>query len=210
MVLQTQIVTNVLANNKSLFNHIILLILFSTPFISSCNKSKIEKIEAVVNRDSIAGLTATKITTVISDSGITRYRIYTDLWNIFDKAEEPYWEFPVGLHFERFDETLHIDANFHSNYAKYFDKKELWVFRNKVKAINIEGKMFETEHLFWNQLTKKIYSDTIVKITTPTKIVFINDFVANETLTEYHGKDGSAIMAFEKEDADTAKTTKKK
>ncbi len=188
-----------LVNKKFLCSNILLFILFSTVFISSCDKSKIEKIDAVLNRDSIAGLTATKITTVISDSGITRYRIYTDRWDVFDEAEEPYWEFPKGLHFERFDETLHIDANFHSNYAKYFDKKQLWVFRGKVKAVNIEGKMFETEHLFWNQVTKKIYSDTIVKITTPTEVAFVKDFTSNESLTESYGKNARGMMAVEKE-----------
>ncbi len=184
---------------KIFFNNFFLIVLFSIFFISSCKKSKIDKIEAVINRDSIAGLEASKVTTVISDSGITRYRIYTDEWNVFDKAKEPYWEFPKGLHFERFDKTLHIDANFHSNYAKYFNKKELWIFRNKVKAVNIEGNMFETERLSWNQVTKKISSDTIVKITTPTRVAFVKNFISNESLTEYSGEDGSAIMAIENE-----------
>ncbi len=159
-----------------------------------------EKIESVVNRDSIAGLKANKVTTVVSDSGITRYRIYAEQWDIYDKTKEPYWEFPKGLHFERFDQTLHIDANFHSNYAKFLSEKELWEFLGQVKAINIEGKMFETEHLFWNQSNKKIYSDTIVKVTLPTKVLYLNEFTANEDLTEYYGKNATAVIEFENEE----------
>ena len=113
----------------------------------SCEKERTEKIAAVKDRKTLPGLHATKVTTVISDSGITRYRIYTDQWDVFDKAKESYWEFPKGLHFERFDENLAIDANFTSKYGRYYEGRRLWEFRGKVKAINVLGEMFESGEL---------------------------------------------------------------
>lgn len=151
----------------------------------SCEKEKPEKIAAVLNRQAMPGLHATKITTVISDSGITRYRIYTDQWDVFDKAKESYWEFPKGIHFERFNENLVIDANFHSNYARYYDNKRIWEFKGKVKSINMIGEMFETEHLFWDQNQEKIYSDTVVKITQLTRSVTGRGFESNQDMTRY-------------------------
>jgi hypothetical protein len=85
----------------------------------SCSKYEEEKIEAIVDRSALPKLRALDITTLISDSGITRYRIATPQWDVYDKSSQPYWEFTMGIHFERFDENLKIDANIHSKYAKF-------------------------------------------------------------------------------------------
>ena len=151
----------------------------------SCEKERTEKIAAVKDRKTLPGLHATKVTTVISDSGITRYRIYTDQWDVFDKAKESYWEFPKGLHFERFDENLAIDANFTSKYGRYYEGRRLWEFRGKVKAINVLGEMFESERLFWDQSQELIYSDTLVKITQLTRVVSGYGFQSNQSMTKY-------------------------
>ena len=34
------------------------------------------------------------VETLISDSGVTRYRIVTPIWYVYDEVEEPYWRFP--------------------------------------------------------------------------------------------------------------------
>jgi len=160
----------------------VVVVLFSAV---SCEKEKPEKIAAVKDRKTMPGLHATKVTTIISDSGITRYRIFTDQWDVFDKAKESYWEFPKGLHFERFDENLVIDANFTSKYGRYYDGRRLWEFRGKVKAINLVGEMFESERLFWDQSQEIIYSDTLVKITQLTRVVAGYGFQSNQSMTKY-------------------------
>ncbi len=153
----------------------------------SCNgKEEKEKIDAIKNRAAMPSLHANEVTTVISDSGITRYRIYTKQWDIFDKAAEPYWEFPKGIHLERFNEDLTIDANIHANYAKKMDRQKLWLLRGKVRAINLQGEMFESERLYWNEYDKKIYSDTIVKITRQKQVFTAINFESNEALTRYN------------------------
>lgn len=141
-------------------------------FISvSCSKYEEEKIEAIVDRTAIPQVRALDITTLISDSGITRYRIAAPQWDVYDKALKPYWEFPMGVHFERFDENMKINANLHSNYAKYLSNEKLWELKGNVKMTNIKGELFETEQLFWDQGLKKIYSNSLVKITQTTSIV---------------------------------------
>ena len=167
---------------------------------SSCRKDKMDKIAAVTDRKAIPGLHANEITTVISDSGITRYRIYTKQWDIFDKATEPYWNFPKGIHFEKFNENLVIDANFHCNKARYYQNRKLWEFSGKVKAINLKGEMFETEKLFWNQNEQIIYSDSLVKVTQKTKILTGIGFESNQDMTRYHIKQLKGILAVEGEE----------
>lgn len=154
-------------------------------FVGACSKNEPEKIGAVKDRKTLPGLTATKITTVISDSGITRYRIYTDKWDIFDKAVEPYWEFPKGLHFEQFAKNLSVSATFSSQYARYYESKKLWEFKGKVRAINLKGEMFETELLYWDENRQLIYSDKFMRVTRPTMVISGVGFEANQSLTRW-------------------------
>ena len=39
---------------------------------------------------------ATDVSSLISDSGITRYRLKAKEWQIYGKAAEPHWYFPRG------------------------------------------------------------------------------------------------------------------
>ena len=159
-------------------------------FVFSCNRNKTETIGAVENRTVIPRLHAYEITTIISDSGVTRYRINAEVWDVYDKADPPYWEFPQGIRLERFDPDLNVDANIESDYAKYFEKDELWLLRGNVDATNLEGERFETERLYWDQKTEKIYSDTIVKITQKTGVIYGDDFISNQSLSNYQIKSG--------------------
>lgn len=162
-----------------------------------CKKDIPDTIAAVKNRTIMPRLHAQEITTVISDSGITKYRIYTKQWDVFDQAAEPYWNFPKGIYFERFNEDLVVDASIRANKAKYFQRKQLWDLRGKVRAINMQGEMFETEHLYWDQTQQKIYSDTLIKITQKTKIIKGLGFESNQSMTKYKILKLQGILAVE-------------
>jgi len=91
----------------------------------SCTNKKPDITDSVGNRAETARLKALDITTIISDSGITRYRITADEWLVFDKATEPHWLFPQGLHFERFDQNYNVDAQIDCKHATYYDKRSI-------------------------------------------------------------------------------------
>ncbi|HRZ97428.1 MAG TPA: LPS export ABC transporter periplasmic protein LptC [Paludibacter sp.] len=172
----------------------IVVVLF---FVLSCTEEKQERIAAIVDRSAMPQLHAMDITTVISDSGITRYRISTPQWDMFDRANPPYWEFPTGVHFERFDVNLNVDANIHSKYAKYLVNEKLWLLKGTVRMTNIKGELFETERLYWNQINEKIYSDTLVKITQAKQIVYALGFESNEQMSKILLVQSKATFAVE-------------
>lgn len=145
----------------------------------------------------IPRLHALQVTTVISDSGITRYRINTPQWDIYDKSNQPYWEFPVGVHFERFDEALNVDANIHCEYAKFLENEQLWELKGNVRATNIKGELFETEQLFWNQRNERIYSDSTIKITQENYIIQGVGFVSNQEMTKYQVMNTTGVIPVE-------------
>ncbi len=164
----------------------------------SCTKeTEAGKIAAITDRSKLPRLHATDITTVISDSGVTRYRISASKWNVYDRATQPYWEFPEGIHFEKFDENLKVDANIHSKYARFNEYEKLWELKGNVRMTNIKGELFETEHLFWNQGQERIYSDTIVKITQASHIIYAVGFESNQQMTKYLFKSTKGIFPVE-------------
>lgn len=174
-------------SNKDIQNSIttiatIVVMLF---FIVACSNDKIDKIDAVVDRSAMPRLRATEITTVVSDSGITRYRISAPRWDVYDKVSQPYWEFPEGIHCEKFDLNLHVDANIHSRYARFNENEQLWELRGQVRATNLQGELFETEQLFWNQREERFYSDSLIKITQETRIITGIGFESNQSMTRY-------------------------
>lgn len=173
----------------------------------ACGPKKSEKarIEAVTDRSAMPVLDATKVNTVISDSGITRYRIKTPHWQIFDKAEPPYWEFGDGIVLENFDELLNVNASIESDYAKYLEREQLWELDGNVRAINLQGEVFETPQLFWDQKTERIYSDSMIHISKTNSIITGIGFESNQTMTQYTIRNPQGIFPInEKEEDNTS------
>ncbi len=164
--------------------------------VVACTEEKHDKIDAIADRAAFPRMKSTEITTVVSDSGITRYRITAPEWNIYDKAIQPYWEFPKGIHIERFNLSFNVDANIHSNYAKFFENEQLWELKGNVRATNIIGELFETEQLFWNQRDEKFYSDSLIRITQTTRIISGVGFDSNQSMTQYTIRKGQAVLPF--------------
>ena len=146
---------------------------------------KQEKVDAITDRSNTPSLRAMEVTSVISDSGITRYRVKTPEWLIFDQAEVPYWKFPKGIRLEKFDSQLNVDSELQSNYAIYYDKKKLWDLRDSVQAMNAIGERFECDQLFWDENAERVYSDSKIKITRKSQILEGVGFESNQDLTNY-------------------------
>lgn len=150
-----------------------------------CSKGINETVASFADRTEVPVLKTTDVVTMISDSGITRYRITAPEWAIYDKAEEPYWSFPKGITFERFDGDFQTDANIISDEAIFFENKKLWELTGNVKATNLKGEIFETEKLFWDQTEERIYSPEAVAITQSDKVIHGTGFNSNQTLSKY-------------------------
>ncbi len=72
-----------------------------------------------------------------------------------------------------------------ANTAKYYEKKSLWEFNGDVEAKNLQGEIFRTEQMFWDENQKRIYSDKEISITQHTKIINGIGFESNSSLTRY-------------------------
>ena len=155
--------------------------------------------DAINDRSVMPVLDAQQVTTLISDSGVTRFRITASEWQVYDKAKPSYWEFPKGIYLEQFDAMLNTAATLRADYAYYDDQQEVWHLTGNVYATNVNGEQFETPELYWEQKYERVYSDSAITITrppTPAAIQADGDsakgtiikgvgFEANQEMTKY-------------------------
>ncbi|MGQ1787873.1 MULTISPECIES: LPS export ABC transporter periplasmic protein LptC [unclassified Saccharicrinis] len=168
-------------------------------FSLSCTSNKPEEIKALEANQNSPSLEIVDFETFISDSGRIKYHVTTPLLLNYDKAEEPYKEYPKGGHIMTYDSLNTIDAQIKCKYAIFHDKIQLWDLRNNVEAVNDEGVVFNTEQLFWDQKNEHIYTEKFVKITTEDEIITGYGLNATENLKQYTLKKMSGTIGLDEE-----------
>ena len=160
---------------------VVMLLLFAI----SCSEEKKEVVNVVYDPETSYTMKATEVNTLISDSGITRYRLEADTWLVFGKAKEPYWYFPEGIYVEKFDSLFNAEASIEADTAFFYDKKGLWRLVGHVEVKSLQGEQFSTSELFWNQKQEKIYSDKYIRIQQQEQIITGEGFESNQDMTRY-------------------------
>lgn len=185
------------------FGAIVMLLLFS-----SCEGRKKALGDAITERDSLPVMATYGVISLVSDSGVMRYRINTEEWLVYDRKKPSYWAFEKGVYLEQFDSLLHVDASIKADTAYYYDKEKLWKLMGHVDIKNLKGEHFTTELLYWNQATQKVYSDKFIRIEQPDRIITGHGFDSNQQMTVYviHNIEGIFYVDEEAEKQDSVKT----
>ena len=152
---------------------------------SSCDGKSKAMGDAITERDSLPVMNTLGVTTLISDSGVTRYRVNTEEWLMFDRKKPSYWAFEKGVYVEQFDSVFNVEASIKADTAYYFDKDRLWKLIGNVDIQNQKGERFNTELLYWNEATQKVYSDRFIRIEQPDRIITGHGFDSNQQMTVY-------------------------
>ncbi|MDH6312269.1 hypothetical protein M2137_001039 [Parabacteroides sp. PFB2-10] len=152
-------------NNKGItttFGVVVMLLLLS--FYPSCSRDKGEVVTVEFDPENTYTMRTTEISSLISDSGLTRYRVVSPEMLVFDKAADPYYYFPQGIYIEQFDTLFNVQASFEADTAYYWTEKNLSKAIGNIVVVNLDGERFETDTLWWNQETERIYSDAFMHI----------------------------------------------
>ncbi len=177
---------------------VVVTLLFS---MFSCGGETLDQTSfSVENRSKTPKLKTDSITTLVSDSGITRYRLSALQWMIFDRDTHPYWDFPKGIYVERFDEEYNVDAFVQSDKARYDQTTQIWKLDQNVIAQNLAGEKFETQQMFWDQRNERIYSDSLITITQSNKIIIGFGFESNQNFTRYVIRNPQGIFPVKESD----------
>lgn len=182
------------------FGAVVMLLLFS-----SCSGGKKELGEAITERDSLPVMDTRGVNTLISDSGVIRYRVLAEEWLVYDRKSPSYWAFEQGLYLEKFDSLFNIDASIKCDTGYYYDKQRLWKLIGHVDIKNLKGERFNTELLYWDEGKQKVYSDRFIRIEQPDRIITGYGFDSNQQLTVYtiHQPEGIFYIDEETMEADT-------
>lgn len=195
MLLQPNVVKYKNRSITIVFAAMVMFLLFS-----SCSGRKKELGAAITERDSLPVLDTRGVTTLVSDSGITRYRVNTAEWLIFDRKTPSYWAFEKGIYLEKFDSVFHVEASIKADTAYHYDKEKLWKLMGNVHIQNLKGEKFDTELLYWDQNKQRVYSDRRVRIEQPDQIIYAIGFESNEQLTKYRFFKTEGIFYVDEED----------
>lgn len=169
--------------------------------LQSCSGSQKKLGEAISERDSLPVMDTRGVTTLVSDSGVTRYRVNTEEWLIFDKKNPSYWAFEQGVYLEKFDSIFQVEASIEADTAYYYDKQKLWKLMGNVFIQNLKGEKFNTELLYWDQNRKKVYSDKFIRIEQPDRVITGRGFESNQEMTVYTIRKPEGIFYVDEENA---------
>ena len=164
----------------------------------SCSEVQEHTAPAIYDRDSVSMMTTYGVNTLISDSGVIKYKIVTERWDVNTVRNPSRWTFDKGVFFEQFDEKFHVEGYIQADSAWYFDQKKLWHLRGRVRIRNVNGLLYESEELYWDGIRHEFYSYVYSKVTTPERSMEGTYFLSDERMTHYIVTNSKG--SFERED----------
>lgn len=181
-------------------NYIKIIILTMVGFflLASCEGQKEHTAPAVHDRDSASMMVSYGVNTLISDSGVIKYRIVTERWEVNTVRNPSRWIFEKGLFFEQFDEKFHVQSYIQCDTAYYYDQKKLWELRSRVSILTKDGLRFTSQQLFWDQASHELYSNVPSRLVTPDRTLEGTYFRSDERMTRYYVSNSRG--SFEKTD----------
>lgn len=169
--------------------------------ITSCTEEKEHIAPAIHDRDSVSVMISYGVNTLVSDSGVIKYRIVTERWDVNTVRTPSRWTFLKGVFFEQFDEQFRVQAYVQADTAWYYDQLKLWELRGRVRVRNVSGVRFRSEELYWDGRRHELYSHKLSRLITPERTIRGTYFRSNESMTQYYVS--NSVGSFLKSSMDT-------
>jgi len=163
----------------------VILAVVSSFFCLSCGNKDKQLGPAVTNRDSTSVVTTRGVDMLISENGVIRYHVIAEEWKIFDKTDPPFFSMEQGVLLEMLDTLMQVESIMRADTAYYMNKSKIWHLRHNVHAENIKNEEFDTQELYVNNNTDRMYSDSLIHIKQEKQIIVGHGFESNGNLTEY-------------------------
>ena len=89
-----------------------------------------------------------------------------------------------------YDDSINIISSIKAKNVIYFENERVWEAKNDVEARNLEnGSQINTEHMFWDESRKEIYSYTHSRIVNADGTFYGEEgFIAKQDLSWYRLK----------------------
>lgn len=182
------------------FPFFLLFLVLGLSIFSGCREEKKVDISHNLDSSNMPSMSTRNISTLISDSGITQYKIISPLWNIFDEVDTPYWSFPEGLYLQKFDHDYNVIATVAADSAKFFKNERLWRLEGEVEMTKFPKELFLSPRVFWDQRRQQLYSDTFIHIENATHVLEGTGFESDESLNNYRILHPTGIFPINKDE----------
>ena len=171
---------------SSLYSLFIGLVLLTASYaMVSCSEEREHTAPAIHDRDSVPVMTTYGVNTLISDSGVIKYRIVTERWEINENRKPSRWTFNKGILLTQFDLKKHVVGYIQCDSAVYFDKDRRWELRGRVRILTAQGLTFYSNELYWDERNHEMWSYSYSHLKTPDKELQGNWFRSDEQMTNY-------------------------
>jgi LPS export ABC transporter protein LptC len=88
------------------------------------------------------------------------------------QVDSSYLEFPKKLHVDFYDSTGKKESQLDALYAKYMETSNKVLLRDSVVVASIKGDTLRTSELWWDQNTRKFFTDKHVRLKTVDKTIY--------------------------------------
>jgi LPS export ABC transporter protein LptC len=163
----------------------VILAVVSSFFCLSCGNKDKQLGAAVTNRDSTACVTTCGVDMLISEDGVVRYHVIAEEWKFFDKLVPQLIALEKGVLLQVLDSLMQPESNLVADTAYYIKDTKVWHLRHNVHAENIKKEEFDTQELFINNTSERMYSDSLIRIKQDKQIIIGHGFESNNNMTEY-------------------------
>jgi LPS export ABC transporter protein LptC len=159
------------------------LLFIGSALLFSCKE---EPKAAEESLDTIMTEKSTNLTVIVSENGRRSYRFTTPLLEGYTLGRDPYREFRKGVKITTYqdDSLTTVNSVLVANYAIYYEKRKLWEAKGDVVITKHDGTRLYTQQLFWNSMTKRIYSNVDTKLVTDTDEIVGEGFESDEEMNE--------------------------
>ncbi len=162
--------------------HSLFLLVAALLIFSSCDEQEKPKIFEPYDGPIMEGK---NVKTLYSDSAIVRLRVNAPVQYEHQNHDR---DFPKGVMIEFFDTRGNVTTTLTSNYGEYKNETGLYMAKGNVLIENpAKGEKLESEQLYWDPKTERIYTneDVQVRIQTPTETIWGTGLEAKQDFTFY-------------------------
>jgi LPS export ABC transporter protein LptC len=153
---------------------------------SSC-ENDITVINSLIPENQLPLESEKNVEYIYSDSALIRAKLTAPRMDRYG-GKKTYMELPKGMHVIFYNEGKKEQTNLTADYGIGYDDgsgmNKMEAKRNVV-VINEKGDRLNTEHLIWDAVTKQIYTEEFVKITTKEQTIWGDGLRADQDFSKY-------------------------
>lgn len=179
----------------------VLIVLAGLLFLAACSKERVETKNLAVNIDSLYSARMVQLNTLISDSGLIRYRMTATELLIYERPERNEWVFPHGLLLRPYDTISGSKVFIKADSAIRRTQNEEWELIGNVRVQGPNGQRLNTHRLFWLRDSRRLYSKDTTYFFTQGRELRGSHFEATDDLSWYEIYDNRGVIEYEEDAA---------